>query len=739
MNKFILAAFTLLTTGIVAQTIVVDRTGNNNDPYWLAENVLVDPDYVIFRSFNQSGVPIVQPPTNQIGVFKVLNNAGAAAFPLDSGIIMCTDYIEDILPNTTGINPGTTTNPKDADLNGVLSQIGSANVDINDMAEIRFSFVATSDSIEFNYVFASHEYTSYTCSQFNDVFGFFLEGNGINGAASGTKSIVNLATIPGTTVPVAINTINSGQPSGSYPASNCLNANPNYVAHSVYFTGAKPYSSLTGYTTKFTAKAKVICNYTYEIRLKIANASDHAFGSAVFLEANSFRSPSIKVDANLNSGNSFQDTQIVEGCEPAYIVFHKDGNINNDMHIRLSYFGNAIHGVDYAPLPDSLFIPSGSLTDTLEILAYDDGIAEHNDSIIIYMHPVNTPCYQYRPQEVVFHFRDKTPVDASAKLVQPYTDTVECPGDSVRIEGLASGGEGILYGWWADDNTQTSSRLVTPMQTTTYFYYATDECAADTSIASVTIYVKEYTPIKTTGDTIMICRGDETVINALYDLGSPPYAVLWDNNTTIDARTVKPTNDSTWYVFQVIDKCRQVALDSVLVWMAPDPYAGFNYLNDPGVPLRVDFSNTSLNGFSYHWDFGDGTTSTDTMPSHTYTTPDDYTVTLTIISKEGCEDTYTSIVTVDTDFYLYVPTAFTPDGDGINELFEIKGLGFETFQISIFNRWGNQVFFSDDINVSWDGTYNGKNVPAGVYSYTIFIKMPLGDISEKKGTLTVYR
>ena len=104
----------------------------------------------------------------------------------------------------------------------------------------------------------------------------------------------------------------------------------------------------------------------------------------------------------------------------------------------------------------------------------------------------------------------------------------------------------------------------------------------------------------------MICRGDTVTITADYGMGKAPYALTWDDNSTNDNRTVVPTTDSTWYVYQVVDACHQSAKDSILVWMAPDPYAGFSYLNNPGVPLRVDFYNSSVNGDQFHWDFGDG-------------------------------------------------------------------------------------------------------------------------------------
>lgn len=740
MKAFQLIAALLISVFSFGQTLSVNTAGNNNNPFWLVQNVLVDSNFSVFQTFNNQGFPIIQPSNNQVGYFNVANNTGVNAFPIDNGIVMCANYVQDVLPSQTGGNPNTTTTPADPELAGVLAQIGSAGYAINDMVEIKFSFIATSDSIQFNYVFASHEYAGYTCSNFNDVFGFFLEGKGINGAPSGpnaSKDTVNLATIPGTTIPVAINTINQGFPSGG-SAAPCLAANPNYVAHSVFYAGNSPLTSMSGNTKKFTAKAQVVCGEAYDIRLKLANASDHALSSAVFLEANSFTSPTIEVANTLNNGNTFIDSQVVEGCKPSYISFRKNGNIQKDMTLHFSYIGNAIPGVDYATMPDSLFIPAGQASDSLEVLAFDDGLAEPNDSIVIDMQSLATVCAAYPAYRKIIYLRDKNPV-ASSSVNVTGTDSIYCPGDTIRFNASFTGGEGNLHGWWEDDTLAPLNRLVQPTQTTTYYFYATDECGSDTAKDSVTIYLVDYIPMTTFGDTIKICRNDTVGMLARYEDGKGPYDVIWDDGTLGDYKEDVPQQDSTWHTFIVTDACGQIAYDSVLVWMAPDPSAGFNFVNDPGVPLKVNFSNSSINGVHYTWDFGDGTASNDTTPSHVYDEPAEYVVTLTIVSADGCISTYTTIVKVETDFYLYVPTAFTPDGDGINEMFDVKGLGFESYEIRIFNRWGGEVFYSDDVTLSWDGTANGKPAPGGVYTYTIFIKMPLGDFNEKKGTFILYR
>lgn len=734
MKRFLFgAAFVIFVLFVQAQSLTVNNTAPHNSPYWLAQNVLVDPQFVIFSPVDPiTGLPIPQPATNQVGRF----NAVGTGFPIDSGIVMCAWSIQDVLPSSSGTNPNT--GPfTDPDLAGVLSTIGSGGYNINDRAQIVFSFVATSDSIRFNYVFGSHEYPTYACSSFNDVFGFFLTGDDINGNSS--TSTVNLATIPNTSVPVAINTINQGSPGSAGTASNCLSANPNYVAHSVYYNASSgTITSLGGYTDKFTAKAQVKCGNVYTIRLAIANVSDHILSSAVFLEAKSFASPSINISTQLNSSNSFTDTTVVEGCAPSYIIFEKQGNLNESMPIEFTYSGTAVNGVDIVQLPDSIYLPPGVASDTLFIEAIDDGLAEGVEDFSIVMQPVTTNCFLYPPEQIDILIRDKNPV-AVATQAWASSDTIFCPGDTASIFGEVSGGEGILHGWWLDDSTATDRRVVQPGQTTTYYYMGFDECLNDTVVDSLTIYLADYDSITYNVDSVLVCRGDTAFFNLDVQGGRAPYYIVWPGGTNNTWYFDVPSADTTYYPFTIADACGIMVEDSMMARVAPDPLANFTYLNSLGVPLRVEFSNRSSNATSILWDFGNGNTSTDQEPVYDFPRPGTYPVTLSIVSPDGCEDQIILNVTVETDFYIYVPTAFTPDGDGLNECFEVKGVGFEEYEIKIFDRWGNQVFYSDNIDECWDGTINGQLAAQGTYSYTIFLRLPFDKIHQKTGILTVYR
>lgn len=733
--KYALLIFSIVLASFYTkgQNLTVNNAAPFNSPYWLASNVLVDPNFIIFAPIDpNTGLPLPQPNTNQVGYF----NAVGTGFPVDSGIVMCAWSIQDVLPNQSGANPNT--GPfTDPELASVLAAIGSGGYNINDRVQISFSFVATSDSIKFNYVFGSHEYPTYTCSSFNDVFGFFLTGLGINGNSS--LSTVNLATIPNSTVPVAINTINQGFPGSAGTPINCLTANPNYAANSVYYNASTgSITSLGGYTTKFTASAQVTCGNVYTIRLALANVSDHILSSAVFLEAKSFKSPTIEISTNLNNGNSFNDTTVVEGCNASYIKFRKDGNVSIGMGINFVFSGTAVNGVDLVQIPDSIWIPPGQAADSLLIQAIDDGVTESFEDFKIVMQPVTTSCYVYPPKQMDIILRDKQPVVPLAGNY-PASDTIYCPNDTASIFGSVTGGEGNIWGGWVDDPAAPNQRLVQPTQTTTYYYWGMDECQTDTIVDSVTVYLANYTPMSYEIDSVLVCRGDTAFFFLNISDGRPPYAINWANGNTGPALIDIPSLPVTYYPFTITDACGQSVTDSALAKVAPDPMASFSYLNDYNVPLRVQFTNRSSNMFTWTWDFGDGTSSTDRDPIHDYDRPGTYQVTLKIVSPDGCLHEITLDVTVETDFYIYVPTAFTPDGDGLNECFEIKGVGFDSFEIKIFDRWGNQVFFSDNIENCWDATINGQLAPQGVYTYSIFLRLPFDKIHQKQGVVTIYR
>jgi gliding motility-associated-like protein len=742
---FAAASLVLLSVGpveLLAQNITVNNTTPRNQPMWLVQNVMVGPNMTVFSPIGPLGTPISQPSSTQIGKFNI-NNPN---FGLDSGIVMVSTDAIDVVPGQFGTYTSYPTQTPSANLTTVLNAIGSSSSSQYDRASIQFSFVAPGDSVKFDYIFASKEYTSYTCSSFNDVFGFFLIGQGINGQplwnANGTPNIdtVNLAVIPGTTTPVAVNTINQGFPSGSWPASNCSSANPNYVTNSVFYnanSGGTSIINMEGYTDVFTAKASVSCGSLYTIKMFICDVSDGALNSAVFIGARSFELPTISLSQAWNQGNTFNDSTMIEGCQPSWLYLDRQGAVFDTMVVDFVYGGTAVSGTDYAPLPTSITLLPGQTRDSIQIWAYDDGVAEPNETISIVMQPVTTNCAVYPAQYKTFVIRDKVSVTVDA-TVGAGNDTLSCPGQQSTLLGTFTTGEGNTTGWWESDTAGGVQLTVNPIATTTYHFYGIDECMTVAATDSITIYVLPYDSVETYSDTTWICPGESVEIQARARYGTEPLTYTWLSGPVDSLWTVTP-NASRWYPYKVVDQCGFTTWDSVWVGVAPLPGAAFTYYPNPSNPLNVQFTNQSSDTNYVAWYFGDGDISSEVDPQHSYSKPGTYRVSLAVADSLGCSDSVTVDIELRMDYYVYIPTAFTPNGDIVNDRIKVEALGIEGLQWDIFNRWGLKVFSTSDLAESWDGTYGGQPVPEGVYSYKLLIYLPFGNIAEEHGTFTLIR
>ena len=742
---FAAATLVLLSAGpveLLAQNITVNNTSPRNQPMWLVQNVMVGPNMTVFSPIGPLGTPISQPSSTQIGKFNI-NNPN---FGLDSGIVMVSTDAIDVVPGQFGTYTSYPTQTPSANLTTVLNAIGSSSSSQYDRASIQFSFVAPGDSVKFDYIFASKEYTSYTCSSFNDVFGFFLIGQGINGQplwnANGTPNIdtVNLAVIPGTTTPVAVNTINQGYPSGSWPASNCSSANPNYVTNSVFYnanSGGTSIINMEGYTDVFTAKASVSCGSLYTIKMFICDVSDGALNSAVFIGARSFELPTISLSQAWNQGNTFNDSTMIEGCQPSWLYLDRQGAVFDTMVVDFVYGGTAVSGTDYAPLPSSITLLPGQTRDSIQIWAYDDGVAEPTETISIVMQPVTTNCAVYPAQYKTFVIRDKVSVTVDA-TVGAGNDTLSCPGQQSTLLGTFTTGEGNTTGWWETDTTGGVQLTVNPIATTTYYFYGIDECMTTAAMDSITIYVLPYDSVETYSDTTWICPGESVEIQARARYGTEPLTYTWLSGPVDSLWTVTPSA-SRWYPYKVVDQCGFTTWDSVWVGVAPLPGAAFTYYPNPSNPLNVQFTNQSSDTNYVAWYFGDGDVSSEVNPQHSYSKPGTYRVSLAVADSLGCSDSVTVDIELRMDYYVYIPTAFTPNGDIVNDRIKVEALGIEGLQWDIFNRWGLKVFSTTDLAESWDGTYGGQPVPEGVYSYKLLIYLPFGNIAEEHGTFTLIR
>jgi len=273
-RSLLIASFFLFAQAMISTAQVsVDTTMTIED---LVNDVLLG-EGMTATNITYNGIPAENLTNPAIGNFAIENSA----FPIAEGIVMATGLATQMIDgNGFGNN-----------LNGVQDDpdlVSITGFNMNDCAVLEFDFVATTDTFLIDYVFASIEYPGFTCSIFNDAFGIFLSGPGIDGPFSGGAQ--NFALIPNTTIPVAINTVNSGFPSG-FDETECLAANPNFVEDSIYFFDNEPQLensiSMPGHTHMFTAFAQLQIGETYHFKFAIGDATDFALDSSVLMRKGS--------------------------------------------------------------------------------------------------------------------------------------------------------------------------------------------------------------------------------------------------------------------------------------------------------------------------------------------------------------------------------------------------------------------------------------------------------------------
>jgi gliding motility-associated-like protein len=155
--------------------------------------------------------------------------------------------------------------------------------------------------------------------------------------------------------------------------------------------------------------------------------------------------------------------------------------------------------------------------------------------------------------------------------------------------------------------------------------------------------------------------------------------------------------------------------------------------------LPITFQNTTLNGDYYQWNFGDGNTSNLVNPNNTYDLPGTYQILLIATDQKGCIDSIQKPITIEDEYYVYVPNAFTPDGERFNTYFCISTIGVKSGEILIFNRWGELVFESKDLNFQWDGTYNGTLIQDGTLSWKLNYTTNSGRTKKITGHITILK
>ena len=246
----------------------------------------------------------------------------------------------------------------------------------------------------------------------------------------------------------------------------------------------------------------------------------------------------------------------------------------------------------------------------------------------------------------------------------------------------------------------------------------------------------------TVNDTV--CQGSDALFSSTSANGSNFHYLFGDGAGASSANATHTYNDTGRYTITLVvnnpGACNGVDTFRHSVYVTVGPVADFAYA--PVVPVTntpTVFTNLSLRAVRYSWDFGDSSTSTEPNPSHLYKRTGQYNVCLTAYNRLSCPAKICKSASSDILPLADIPTAFSPNGDGSNDILFVRGAAIQTIDLKIFNRWGQLVFQTNDQTKGWDGTYNGKPQEMDAYAYVLKVLFVDGTSLQKKGNVTLLR
>lgn len=329
-----------------------------------------------------------------------------------------------------------------------------------------------------------------------------------------------------------------------------------------------------------------------------------------------------------------------------------------------------------------------------------------------------------------------TVIDPSSFAVN---SAVICSGKSATL--TVTGGNNYQ---WSPSSTLNSSTLpsviATPTVSTAYTVVVGNQCGSPVTLNS---FVEVSQPDATLFSDGIGCNAVDAT--AYGSGGTAPYTFHYNLNNSLlgKVKSVYPADTAALFIDNIDEGNYQLFLvgvtdsnscyakisgqqASIAVYPKPstvfvvDPEHGS--LFDP----TVSFTDHTIGASSWFWNFGDSTTSIDQYPNpHTYPDTGIYRVQLIAKTNMGCENSFFHDVKIEMPLCVYTPNSFTPDGDGMNDLFKPAIDGFQTFSLTIYTRWGEEVFFTRDPNGGWNGRISGGNgaiAPPDTYLYKLDVK-----------------
>lgn len=343
-----------------------------------------------------------------------------------------------------------------------------------------------------------------------------------------------------------------------------------------------------------------------------------------------------------------------------------------------------------------------------------------------------------------------------------FTPTEVCMNEATQFTDLSSVSSGttILWSWNFNDgsplnvnqspvHTYTSDGLYQAQLTVTSSYGCKDSLTKPVTVnplpqvnfsAGVLAGCSPLTVNFTDGSAIAAPGNNVSWFwdfgNGLTSTATNPGGILFNNTSN-----TSPQSFGVYLTVTSADGCS--AKDSVanMITVYPVPFADFSAspMQTDIYANQIEFTDNSIIANQWLWDLGDGASSILQNPAHAYADSGTYNVILYIENMYGCVDTANNAVRINPVYALWIPNAFTPNGDQLNDYFTVKGYGIKELQLLIFNRWGELIFESNNTDPQWNGTYKNEEVKQDVYVY----KLEVRDIFNQKhyytGRVTVVK